>query len=119
MEYTPDSVRHAISTTAAAVAKAVYTQLNALVSNALAALFHFIIIVLMLFYILMDGRRFKRYLFRLSPLPDEEEELIVTKFADVGRAILFGNGIGSALQGVLGGVAMAVVGLPSPVLGAR
>lgn len=116
VEYTPDSVRHAISTTATAVAKAVYTQLNALVSNALAALFHFIIIVLMLFYILMDGRRLKRYLFRLSPLPDEEEELIVTKFADVGRAILFGNGIGSALQGVLGGVAMAVVGLPSPVL---
>ena len=114
--YTPDSVRETLSNVAGAVAKVIYTQLNALLSNALSAVFHFILVVLMLFYILMDGRRLKRYLFRLSPLPDEEEELIVTKFADVGRAILFGNGIGSVLQGVVGGLAMAVVGLPSPVL---
>lgn len=116
VEYTADSVRHTLSEAAGKALSFIYGQVNALLSNTLSALFHFALVVLMLFYILMDGRALKRYLFRLSPLPDEEEELIIDKFAAVGRAILFGNGIGSVLQGLLGGVAMAVVGLPSPVL---
>jgi len=116
VEYTADSVRSTLSNVAGAVAKVIYSQANALLSNVLAATFHFFLIVLMVFYILIDGKKLKRFVFKLSPLPDEEEELIIDKFADVGRAILFGNGIGSVLQGFLGGVAMAVAGMPSPVL---
>lgn len=116
IEYTPESVKTTLTTAAGTVAKVIYEQANALVSNVLAATFHFVLILLMVFYLLVDGKRLKRFLFRLSPLPDEEEELLIEKFADVGRATLVGNGIGSILQGVLGGIAMAVVGLPSPIL---
>lgn len=116
IEYTPDSVKSTLTQVAGTIAKVIYSQANALVSNVLAATFHFLLILLMVFYLLVDGRRLKRFLFRLSPLPDEEEELLITKFADVGRATLVGNGVGSVLQGILGGIAMAVVGLPSPIL---
>jgi predicted PurR-regulated permease PerM len=34
----------------------------------------------------------------------------------VGRAIIFGNGVGSVAQGVLGAIAMALAGFESPVM---
>jgi len=85
------------------------------VNNLIAGLLHFCVIVALVFYTLVEGPRLKDFLFRLSPLPDEQDELIVSKFTTVARSVLVGNGIGSALQGVVGGVAMALVGLPSPV----
>lgn len=115
-EYTPESVRSAIASTATTVATFIYLQMNAILANVLSGVFHFVIIIVFVFYLLLDGRRFKRFIFQLSPLPDEEEELLARKFADVGKATLFGNGIGSMLQGILGGAAMWGVGLPSPVL---
>jgi len=86
-----------------------------LVNNLIAGLLHFCVIVALVFYTLVEGPRLKDFLFRLSPLPDEQDELIVAKFTTVARSVLVGNGIGSALQGIVGGIAMALVGLPSPV----
>ena len=116
VEFTPESVRNAIASTATTIATFIYLQMNSILANIVSGVFHFVIIVVFVFYLLLDGRRFKRFVFELSPLAHEEEELLARKFADVGKATLFGNGIGSVLQGVLGGVAMWAVGLPSPVL---
>ncbi len=116
VEYNQDSVRAAIVSNATNIATFINDQANALVQSIFSGAFHFIIIVVFVFYFLLDGRRFKRFVFRLSPLPDEEEELLARKFAAVGKATLFGNGIGSLLQGILGGLAMWAVGLPAPVL---
>ena len=115
-EVTPDSVRNEIANAARYIAGFIYVQMNAVLSNILSGAFHFAVIVVFVYYLLLDGRRFKHFVFRLSPLPDEEEELLARKFAAVGKATLFGNGIGSLLQGILGGAAMWAVGLPAPVL---
>lgn len=116
VEFTPESVRDEIVRTATLIAGFVYVTMNRILSNVLSGAFHFVIIVIFVYYLLLDGRRVKRFIFQLSPLPDEEEELLAKKFADVGKATLFGNGIGSVLQGILGGLAMWGVGLPAPVL---
>ncbi len=116
VELNPTTVKRFINGAAGTVAQAVYEVVNGLLANVLAGLFHFLIVLALVFYLLVDGARFRRYVFRLSPLPDAHEALLLEKFGDVGRAILFGNGIGSAIQGVLGGLAMSAVGLPSPVL---
>ncbi len=116
VDYSRESVRGLISKVLGAVASFLYGQVEKLLSNLVGFLFHFTIMVLIVFYLLLDGHRLKQYMFRLSPLPDDEEEALVQKFKSVGWAILFGNGAGSLLQGVFGGIAMAVAGLPSPVL---
>lgn len=85
-------------------------------NNLIAGLLHFCVIVVLVFYTLVEGDKLKDFLFRLSPLPDDQDELIVVKFTTVARSVLVGNGVGSVLQGVVGGLAMALVGLPSPVL---
>ena len=115
-EYTHDSVREQLSRIAGAVTAFLYNQIQTVLGNVFAVVFHFVIMIVILFYLFIDGARLKSYLYLLSPLPPEEEELIATQFKNVGRATLFGNGVGSLIQGALAGMAMAVAGLPSPVL---
>lgn len=98
------------------LASHVLKETTAILGSTLSLVFHFLVVVISVFYLLVDADRLRLFVFALSPLPDEQDELLVTKFDDVARGILLGNGIGSALQGLLGGIAMAVVGLPSPVL---
>jgi predicted PurR-regulated permease PerM len=115
IQYNAAAVRSAALDGAAAVAGSLTGQLNTLVTNVIAAVYHFALMVIVIFYGLVDGPALKRRIFDLSPLPDEEEELIVSKFRDVGAAILFGSGSASVLQGTLGGLALWAAGISSPL----
>lgn len=100
------------------------TSLNSLVmsfgravfGNVLAFTVHAAVEIVMIFYLFADGEHLKKFLFRLSPLPDHEDAMLVETFQKVARGVVVGNGLGSALQGLLGGIAMWVAGLPSPLL---
>jgi predicted PurR-regulated permease PerM len=115
IQYSPTAVRGAVLNAAGSIATSLTTQLNTVVTNLIAAVYHFALIVIVVFYGFVDGPALKRRIFNLSPLPDEEEELIVAKFKDVGAAILFGSGSASVLQGTLCGMAMWIAGIPSPL----
>jgi predicted PurR-regulated permease PerM len=114
-EYTPEAIRGAFANGLGMIASFLTTQLNVLVTNVVLAIYHFALVLVVLFYGLVDGPSFKRRAFELSPLPDDEEEVIVQKFKDVGIAILFGSGAASVLQGTMGGIAMWVADIPSPL----
>jgi predicted PurR-regulated permease PerM len=111
--YSPSSVRDAFTDGLGVMAGFLTERLNILVTNVFLSIYHFVLILVVLFYGLIDGPQIKSRLFRLSPLPDVEEELIVQKFKDVGIAILFGSGAASVLQGTLAALAMWVAGIPS------
>jgi predicted PurR-regulated permease PerM len=115
IKYTPESFRDSAAAVAGSIAGFLSTQLNSVLANVLAALYHFALMLVVVFFGLLDGPAIKRRVFELSPLPDSEEERIVATFRNVGGAILLGNGVGSLLQGSLGGLAMLCVGLPSPL----
>lgn len=89
---------------------------TAILGNALSITVHLATVLVMVFYVLIDGHRLRAFLFDLSPLPDDEDALIVETFMKVSRGVVVGNGLGSAIQGLLGGVAMAAAGFASPVL---
>ncbi|MEO1173050.1 MAG: AI-2E family transporter [Myxococcota bacterium] len=116
VEWTPQLVRDGITSASGTVANILYTFVTGQLSNVFALILHFFIMLMVIYFMLIDGQELKQYVFETSPLPDDEEELLAQKFAAVGRATLFGNGFGSAIQGVIGAISMVVVGLPSPVL---
>ncbi len=115
LEYSAAAIRGFALDTARSIAGYLTSQLNAVVTNVIRAVYHFALLLIIVFYGLVDGPALKRRVFALSPLPDDEEEIIVRKFKDVGAAILFGSGSAAALQGTLGGLAMWVAGIPSPL----
>ena len=112
----PEAVQDGVVEVARSLSQSLYKRANAFVSGVLQFALHGVITLFSIFYLLMQGEKLRAYLFRLSPLAGDEDQLFINKLGEVGRAILIGNGIGSSLQGLVAGVAWAVVGLPSPVL---
>jgi predicted PurR-regulated permease PerM len=64
----------------------------------------------------MDQPKLIDYMIRLSPLPEDENHLLINKFHEIANAILKGNGICGLIQGILGGVVFSIMGLNSPLL---
>ena len=52
----------------------------------------------------------------LSPLPTDQEEILISKFKDMSGAILVGNGLAGLIQGFLGGLLFYLFGLKSPFM---
>lgn len=116
INFSPEHAQRLILEAAQGIQSVVVEWGSALLGNTLAAVLHFAVILVVVFYTLVDGDRFKDFAFELSPLPNDEDALIVDTFKKVAAGVVVGNGLGSALQGLLGGLAMVVVGLPSAVL---
>lgn len=116
VSYTPEAILDYLSEVMRNWSAVLYEQINVFVSNTVAMLFHFGIILLMVFYMLQEGEHLKPYIRRLTPLPDDEDERLEHQFKAMSRAIVYGNGIGSLIQGVLGGIALSLADIRSPVL---
>lgn len=93
-----------------------YKQASSWAANILQFLALFFMMILVIFFLLIDLPRLKDYIIRLSPLPDDEDRLLIQRFEEIAGAILKGNGICGLLQGLLGGVIFALMGLNSPIL---
>jgi predicted PurR-regulated permease PerM len=89
---------------------------NRFISSLLSTALHTLIVLVSIFYLFIYGERLRTFLYRLSPLKQDEDQIFLTKLGEVGRAILVGAGTSSILQGLVAGIAWVVVGLPSAVL---
>ena len=94
----------------------VYSKASAWAANIMSFVLQFCILILVVFFLLIEMERLIAFLTRLSPLPDEQDALLMKKFMEIAGAILVGNGISGLFQGILGGSLFAILGLKSPVL---
>ena len=93
-----------------------FERIGEVASNAVTILFHFGIMIVVLFSLFAEGEGLKAYLMDLSPLPDDEEERLVQRFKDIARAVFLGNGMASLFQGVAGGILIEVFDVGPGVL---
>lgn len=112
----PEWVEQALLDTGKSLTQWLATRANTFVSSLLSTTIHAVITLFSIFYLFIHGEKLRTFIYRLSPLKHDEDQIFINKLGEVGRAILIGNGSSSALQGIVAGVAWAIVGLPSPVL---
>ena len=93
-----------------------FQQARFITSNLLNLVFYFCLMLIVIFYMFMDGKRLIQYLYDLSPLQDEHDRKLVTQFHEMAGAVLIVNGLGGLIQGIAGGVLFWFLGLNSPVL---
>ncbi len=86
------------------------------VGAALQAVVGFVIIVFSLFFLLRDADKFERVLRSLLPLSPRQSDLLIGRTVEVIHASVLGVVAIAALQGALGGILFATLGLPSPIL---
>ena len=87
--------------------------LNSWLGNLLALFFKFAVMIVAAYGLLNWGDELRSYIFKLSPLPDDQEELILEKFNQMNSVTLIGNGVGGVIQGGLAGIAFAFCGFQS------
>ena len=93
-----------------------YNQASSWAANILNFVFSFFMMVIVIFFLLIDQERFMSYILELSPLPDQQERQLIRKFQEIAKAVLVGNGLCGLLQGFLGGAAFMFFGISSPIL---
>jgi predicted PurR-regulated permease PerM len=101
--------------TATSIQARAFAAGGSVLSNLASMVVHFAVMMMIVFYLLVDADRLKDFIYGLSPLPREDEELIARRFREVAKGTLVSNGVGSIGQGILCGIAVWIVGLPSPL----
>ena len=93
-----------------------YKQASAVASNTLRFLVNFFFMLVVVYFFLIDGDRLVDFIVKLSPLPKDQDEMLIQKFKNMSGAIIVFNGICGVIQGTLGGIVFAIFGLQSPIL---
>ncbi|CAN5203653.1 AI-2E family transporter [soil metagenome] len=75
-----------------------------------------IFVIFTMYYLFRDGEKIARALPEVLPLETEQSEEILTRTKDVISASVYGVLVIAAIQGVLGGIAFLVLGLPSALV---
>ena len=113
---TGEELNKAISDVGQSVGLFLFNQARAIASNTLAFLANFFLMLLVIFFLLIDGSKLVRFLMDLSPLPEEQDAQLIDKFSGMAGAILIGNGLCGAIQGIAGGAVFWIFGLQSAFL---
>jgi predicted PurR-regulated permease PerM len=113
INYSPESVYPLILSKIQSLSGKGFTWVNNWISDTFSFLFQFLIMLLATYGLFLEGDQLKKYFFKLSPLPDREEQMILDKFIQMNYVTLVCNGIGGLLQGVLAGIGMALAGIDS------
>lgn len=116
IKFEPTDLTGSVSKVAGAVGLFIYNQASVWAGNIMNFGLKFCILILVVYFLLIEMDRLMQFMMKLSPLPDDEDELLVKKFMEIAGAILVVNGISGLFQGVVGGIYFAFLGLKSPVL---
>lgn len=112
----PENIGRALGDLARVVGLFLYNQASSWAANIMFFIFSIFLMILTIFFLLIEHDRLLNYILRLSPLPDDQERRLFAKFDEITGAVLIGNGICAVIQGVLGGFLFAVYALGPPVL---
>ncbi len=94
----------------------VYNQVSAWAANIMSFALQFCILIIVAYFLLIEMDALIDFIRKLSPLPDDQNMLLMNKFTTIAGVILIGNGMYCILQGILGGIFFAVLGVNTPVL---
>ena len=109
-------VKQQVSSATLAVSKFLATKAFSIGQNTFQFLLSLALMLYLLFFFLRDGKKLLIWLMRALPLGDERERMLFSKFAEVCRAMIKGNLVIAAVQGLMGGILFAVVGLQGAML---
>ena len=96
--------------------QALTTRALAIGQNTLMLLVNLGIMLYLLFFFLRDGRDLAQTIRRAVPMQRQHTDFLLSKFATVVRATVKGTVVVALVQGVLGGVAFAFLGIHGAVL---
>lgn len=84
--------------------------------NAFGFMVSLVLMLYITFFMLRDGDQLINLLVRALPLGDARERMLFALFAEVTRATIKGNIVIAIVQGSIGGITLACLGVPGAIL---
>lgn len=94
----------------------VASQAGGFVANVLSTLGSMLVMLFALFFFLRDGRQFAEIIRRLLPFNEQESERLISETTELVIASVGAGLTVAAIQGVIGGLAFWILGLPAPAV---
>ena len=107
----PDKLRENVSNFAVKATGLVADRVFNYTQNALAFTAQFFLMLYVLFFFLRDGRKMLNAAINVVPLGNKWERTLIERFASVARATLKGTLIVAIVQGSMGGLTFAILGI--------
>lgn len=92
------------------------SNVGAIFAGTASTVFLFFISMIGSFYFFRDGKYFTKQLIRISPLPDNEDEIILKRLANAVRSVATGTILVALIQGILTAFGLWLFGFERSVL---
>jgi predicted PurR-regulated permease PerM len=111
-----DNLRQKISEFAVSASRTLAEQALTVGQNTFSFVVSVALMLYLVFFLLRDGHLLLNLMVRALPLGDQRERELFGKFAEVTRATVKGNIVVAMVQGALGGIIFAILGIPGALL---
>lgn len=111
-----ENIRQRLSNFAVTASQYLAQETLSIGQNTVSLVLNLGLMLYLAFFLLREGHTLIELFIRALPLGDEREHRLFAKFAEVTRATVKGNLLVAIVQGALGGVIFAILGLPAAVL---
>jgi len=85
-------------------------------SGVTAAILDFFVFFMAYYYFLRDGHKLKDFFISLSPLDEDNNNLILSRLRTAVSSVVKGNLLIGFIQGILTGIGFSIFGVPNPML---
>ena len=113
---TGTSLRMALTDNLQGMGTWLFEEATLVATNILLGLFQTVVMLVCTFYFFLDSERVVRWIENALPLTHQQQRIVFQRFDEVVRASIEGSTVVAILEGLLGGLAFWVAGLPTPVL---
>ena len=111
-------IKATITTLSTNSGKFLIQKSGTIVSNVSAVFINFGLMIFVFFFVVQNEKKLFNYIFHLIPLSSEHETILIEKIKAVSRSAMLGTLVTAAGQGIAGGIAFAICGLPGFFWGA-
>lgn len=111
-----DDIRERLSTLAITVSQTIGNSALAIGGNVINLFVQFTLMLYLLFFFLKDGKKIVRAITNTIPMGNVRERALFMRFAQVSKATLKGTVVVALVQGAIGGILFALLGVPAALL---
>ena len=115
-KFLPPGVNFDINEKASSFVSYLSNNIAKIFSATVSAFFSFILMLLIMFYFLKDGARWRRAVVVLSPLADKDDEKIIRRLSLAVNGVIKGSLFIALIQGLMMGIGLWIFGIPNPAL---
>lgn len=97
------------------VSKVALSQATQVITNAGRVLLQFLLMIFFMFFLFRDGEALFQQIREVIPMSPEKTHITIRHLKNVIESTMYGGVVVAMIQGALGGIMFAALGLPSPV----